>query len=189
MERRAYIDDMSTAPAITAEELARLQSPNTRTELVHGRLIIREPAGARHGRVAARLAMRLGVFVEAHDLGVVYAAETGFVLKRGPDTVRAPDVAFVCKARVPDPEPVSFAEFAPDLVVEVLSPDDRPGEVLAKVADWLRAGARLVWVVDPARRLVRVYHEDGAEAVVRGDGPITGGEVLPGFTCELGTFL
>src|SRR5204863_137465 len=83
-------------------------------------------------------------------------AETGFTLSRGPDTVRAPDIAFVRRERLPDPIPVGFPDLAPDLVVEVLSPGERAGEILAKVADWLSAGTRLVWVVDPERRLARV---------------------------------
>ena len=183
--RRAYIEDMNTLSLVTVEDLLRRRFPNKRVELVDGRLIVCEPAGFRHGRVAARLAHILMAHVDANDLGIVCAAETGFVLRRGPDTVRAPDVAFISKQRLPEPEPVSFAEFAPDLAVEVLSPDDRPGEVLAKVADWLRSGSRLVWVVDPARQTVRVYADDGAEATLRGEARLEGGDVLPGFICEV----
>src|SRR5207247_2000848 len=113
--------------------------PNKRTELVRGVLIAREPAGHRHGRVAFELGRRLGNHVAEHQLGAAYAAETGFTLARRPDTVRAPDVAFVRRERLPDPEPVGFPELAPDLAVEVLSPGNRPGEVLTKVADWLSA--------------------------------------------------
>lgn len=78
---------------------------------------------------------------------------------------------------------------APDLVVEVLSPDDRPGKVLAKVADWLSAGTRLVWVVDPERRLARVYRHDGSETLVSTDGALDGEAVLPGFSCPLVSIL
>jgi Uma2 family endonuclease len=170
---------------MTAEEFVRLQPPDKRSELVSGQLIVREPAGFRHGRIAARLAHRLSERVEANDLGVVCAAETGFVLKREPDTVRAPDVAFISRERRPDPEPVAFAELAPDLAVEVLSPDDRPGAVLSKVADWLNAGSRMVWVVDPVRRLVRVYRQDGSESVVTGTGALDGEGVVPDFSCDV----
>ena len=191
--RRAYIEDMNTLSLVTVEDLLRRRFPNKRVELVDGRLIVCEPAGFRHGRVAARLAHILMAHVDANDLGIVCAAETGFVLRRGPDTVRAPDVAFISKQRLPEPEPVSFAEFAPDLAVEVLSPDDRPGEVLAKVADWLRSGSRLVWVVDPARQTVRVYADDGAEgqryrsltrAVPSPRGPMLW---TPGFRVQCGS--
>jgi Uma2 family endonuclease len=99
--------------------------------------------------------------------------------------VRAPDVAFVRHERIPDPLPRGFAPFAPDLAVEVLSPDDLPGEVLAKVADWLKAGTRLVWVVDPDRRLARVYRADGTESEISETGTFKGEEVLPGFECAL----
>lgn len=109
---------------MTAEQLSRQQPPHKRSELVNGRMVVREPAGHRHGRIANRLAYLLTRYVDDRDLGVVFAAETGFVLARDPDTVRAPDVAFVAADRTPEPESSGFAELAPDLVVEVLSPDD-----------------------------------------------------------------
>jgi Uma2 family endonuclease len=131
------------------------------------------------------IAARMHPFVRENKLGRVLAAETGFKLFTNPDTVRAPDVAFVRHERIPDPLPRGFAPFAPDLAVEVLSPDDRPGEVLAKVADWLKAGTRLVWVVDPDRRLARVYRADGTESEMSETGALKGEEVLPGFECAL----
>jgi Uma2 family endonuclease len=170
---------------MTAEELLRLNLPNKRTELVRGVLVVREPAGYQHGDVAMRLAVAIFAHVEAHRLGRVFAAETGFTLRRKPDTVRAPDVAFISTARLPDPPPRGFAELAPDLAVEVLSPGDRPGEVLEKVADWLNAGARLVWVVDPIRVVARVYHADGSESIVRATDALPGEDVLPGFEYQL----
>ena len=115
--------------------------------------------------------------------------ETGFTLARGPDTVRGPDIAVVRRDRVPSPEPRGFLELAPELMVEVLSPRDRPGEVLAKVADWLTAGTRLVWVVDPERRVARVYRDDGSEAIVGADEALDGEDVLPGFSCPLADVL
>lgn len=166
---------------MTADELVRLNLPNKRTELVRGVLVVREPAGYRHGDVAMRLAVAIFNYVEAHGLGRVFAAETGFTLARNPDTVRAPDVAYISAARLPDPLPRGFAELAPDLAVEVLSPGDRPGEVLAKVGDWLNAGARLVWVVDPARVLARVYRADGSESMLDDTDALRGEDVLPGF--------
>jgi len=170
---------------MTAEELLRLNLPNKRTELVRGVLVVREPAGYQHGDVAMRLAAAIFTHVQARGLGRVFAAETGFTLARKPDTVRAPDVAFISTARLPDPPPRGFAELAPDLAVEVLSPDDRPGEVLAKVADWLNAGARLVWVVDPVRVLARVYRADGSESILDDTDALRGEDVLPGFEYPL----
>ena len=170
---------------MTAEELLRLNLPNKRTELVHGVLVVREPAGYQHGDVAMRLAAAIFTHVEAHGLGRVFAAETGFTLARNPDTVRAPDVAFISTARLPEPPPRGFAELAPDLAVEVLSPDDRPGEVLAKVGNWLTAGARLVWVVDPVRVLARAYRADGSESMLDEMDALRGEDVLPGFEYPL----
>jgi Uma2 family endonuclease len=182
---RPYIGGMSSPALLTADELLHLNLPNKRTELVRGRLIVREPAGFRHGVVANRLSLAISSHVQINQSGLVLAAETGFKLASDPDTVRAPDVAFVSRERLPDPLPTGFAAMAPDLVVEVLSPDDRPGEVLAKVADWLRSGCRLVWVVDPGRRIARVYRADGSEALLAHDGVLQGEDVLPGFAQPL----
>lgn len=182
---RPYIRVMSSPALLTADELLHLNLPNKRTELVRGQLIVREPPGFRHGNVTMRLARAMANHVDAKHLGLVLAAETGFKLASDPDTVRAPDVAFVSRDRLPDPLPVGYAALGPDLVVEVLSPDDRPGEVLAKVADWLSAGCRLVWVVDPGRRNARVYRADGSESLLAQDGVLEGEDVLPGFTQPL----
>jgi Uma2 family endonuclease len=170
---------------MTAEELLRSSLPNKRAELVRGVLVVREPAGYRHGDVAARLLVAIANHVDANGLGRVFAAETGFTLTRNPDTVRGADVAYVSTARLPDPPPRGFAELAPDLAVEVLSPDDRPGEVLAKVGDWLNAGARVVWVVDPVHVIARVYRADGSESIVDEAGALQGDDVLPGFEYPL----
>lgn len=183
-----YLSGMAPA-TMTAEDLLRLNIQDKRSELVRGRLVVREPAGFAHGVVAAKIGRRLGEFVESSDLGLVFAAETGFTLARDPDTVRAPDAGFIRHDRVPDPLPRGYAPMAPDLVVEVLSPDDRPGEVLAKVADWLRAGTSLVWVVDPIRRCARVYRADGTESFVADDASLDGEDVLPGFVLPLAPIL
>jgi Uma2 family endonuclease len=180
---------MSYATTLTAEELLRLNLPNKRTELVRGRLIVREPAGYRHGSVTVHITRLIANFVHEHRLGDVFAAETGFTLARNPDTVRAADVAFISNERLLDPPPRGFAELAPDLVVEVLSPDDRPGAVLAKVADWLAAGSHLVWVVDPVKRRARVYRADGSESHFDADGALDGESILPGFSVVLATIL
>ena len=184
---RAYVTGMS--PLMTAEELLQTNLPNKRTELVRGRLIVREPTGYNHGRVTMNLTVRLGAHVERTACGQLVAAETGFTLFRAPDTVRAPDIGFVRRERLPDPATTGFAEMAPDLVVEVLSPDDRPGETLAKVGDWLEAGARLAWVIDPQRRLARIYRADGTESVLAESDALDGEDVLPGFNCPLGAIL
>jgi Uma2 family endonuclease len=183
-----YIPDMAPA-TMTAEELLRLNIPGKRTELVRGQLVVREPPGFVHGVIALKIGRLMSEFVDSGDLGGVVAGETGFTLERNPDTVRAPDVVFVCRDRVPDPLPRGYGEFAPDLAVEVLSPGDRPGEVLAKVSDWLRAGTRLVWIVDPIRRTARVYRADGTESFVTEHESLDGDDMLPGFSLPLASIL
>lgn len=163
----------------TAEELLRAQDIG-RCELIRGELRMMIPPGAFHGSIAMKLAIPIANHVEAHGLGTVYAAETGFWLARDPDTVRAPDVAFVRADRPPPPER-GYYPGAPDLAVEVLSPDDRPGYVREKVAEWLEAGAQAVWVVHPYERTVTI-HETGRDPVVLAQGDaIPGRELLPGF--------
>lgn len=184
----SYVRNMAGA-LMTADELLQAHIPDRQVELVRGVLVVREPPGYLHGDVAIRLAVRLANYVDQHGQGRVLAAETGFQLQSNPDTVRAADVAFLSKERVPDPRPEGYPAMAPDLVVEVLSPRDRPGEVLAKVGDWLEAGARLVWVIDPRRRLARVYRQDGTEAVVLEHQSLDGEDVVPGFDCALTTVL
>jgi Uma2 family endonuclease len=184
----SYVPDM-TAPLMTAEDLLRTHTPNKRAELVRGRLIVREPAGWRHGAVTMNLAIRLGQHADLTGAGQILAAETGFTLFRGPDTVRAPDIAFVRRDHLPELATAGFPQLAPDLVVEVLSPDDRPGETLAKVGDWLEAGVRLVWVIDPERRLARIYRKDGTESLLGAAEALNGEDVLPGFACPLAQIL
>lgn len=183
---RVYVAGMAL---MTAEELLATPLPNKRTELVRGVLVVHEPAGFRHGAVSAVLTSLLRDHVAKHRLGLVVAAETGFLLARDPDTVRAADVAFVRRERIPDPEPLGYAPLAPDLVVEVLSPGDRSGETLTKVGEWLSAGSRLVWVVDPSRCVARVYRQDGSETLISEGGVLHGEDVVPGFESPLASIL
>ncbi|MGH8621504.1 MAG: Uma2 family endonuclease [Burkholderiales bacterium] len=187
---RAYVPAMSSPDALmTADELLATHIADKRVELVRGVLVVREPSGYTHGLVAMNLGAELAVWVRRTDAGSVVAAETGFKLATSPDTVRAPDIAFVARERLPPAGTTGYPALAPDLAVEVLSPGDRPGEVLAKVADWLSAGTRLVWVVDPERRRARVYRPDGSETLVTADAALDGEDVLPGFSCPLASIL
>jgi Uma2 family endonuclease len=169
---------MTTIEQITtAEQLLRTPGLG-RCELVRGELIMMSPAGFEHGRVIMEIGGPLRDFARKNSLGVVTGAETGFQLAHDPDTVRAPDVGFVCAQRVPA-EPVSgYFPGPPDLAVEVLSPDDRAGEVLAKVRDWLQSGCRRVWVVDPQTRTVSVYRSP-SEVVVLSETDTLSDEDLP----------
>ena len=184
----AYVPPMPPV-LVTAEDLLHVHLPDKQLELVRGVLIVREPPGFRHGAITARVAYALSHHARAHDLGTVLAGDPGFHIAHDPDTVRGPDVAFVRAERVPHPTPPAFASFAPDLAAEIRSPSDRPGEVLAKVADWLSAGTALVWVIDPVHRLARVYRADGSETVVPQDGILSGEDVIPGFNCALSSLL
>lgn len=184
----SYVPDMSTQ-LMTAEQLLHIDFPGKQVELLRGRLVVKEPPGYEHCAIVARLTVELGSFVRTHGLGQVLAGDPGFKLTANPDTVRGPDVAFVQRSRIPDPLPRAFADFAPDLVIEVLSPHDRPGEVLTKVGDWLEAGVQLVWVIDPERRLGRVYRPDGTETLLSEGDELSGEEVLRGFRCALRAIL
>jgi Uma2 family endonuclease len=170
---------------MTAEELGRLHLPGKSAELVRGRLIVREPPGTNHGRIAANLAYFITDHVRRNRLGAVFGQDTGFKIQSNPDTVRAPDVAFLRQARTGDVPDRGYASLAPDLAVEVLSPEDRPGEVLAKVAQWLDAGTSLVWVIDPAHVEARVYRPDGSLTIVAADDSLEGEDIMPGFSCPL----
>src|SRR5438552_4196300 len=185
---RVYVRSMPPT-LMTAEELLQTSIPDKHVELVRGVLVVREPAGYRHGRVSMELAFLLSQHVKATGAGQIVSAETGFKLASDPDTVRAPDVAFISRERLPDPQTRGFPLLGPDLVVEVLSPNDRPGETLAKVGDWLEAGTKLVWVIDPERRLARVYRHDGSETSINEEEELDGEGVLPGFACPLASIL
>ena len=181
----AMFRGVSSPPLLTAADVERISIPGKVAELVRGRLVVREPPGTWHGAIAANLTCLIGDFVRPHGLGTVFAQDTGFKIAADPDTVRAPDVAYVARERSGLIRKRGYAELAPDLLAEILSPDDRPAAVLAKVADWLAAGTRLVWVVDPERGEVRVYRQDGSLAVLREDDSLEGEDVLPGFVCPL----
>jgi Uma2 family endonuclease len=140
------------------------------------------PAGYSHGRIANRIAAALTNLVMPRRLGDVVVAEPGFQIAHDPDTVRAPDVAFVRAERVPVNEPSGFFQGAPDLAVEVISPSDRASEVNAKVQNWLEAGCGMVWVVDPETRAVSVYRSRTEIVVLTTSDTLTGGDVVSGFS-------
>jgi Uma2 family endonuclease len=171
-------------PITTADQL--FQAPDLgRCELLRGELIMMSPAGSEHGMIVAEIAGILRDFVKPRALGVVLGAETGFRVSSNPDTVLAPDVAFIQTERVGGRLPKDYFPGAPDLAVEVLSPNDRAGEVLAKVQDWLNAGCMAVWVVDPKTQTVTVYDADHRAMVFTSADTLTGGDLLPGFSASV----
>jgi Uma2 family endonuclease len=176
---------MHSDALMTADELLTLDMPGKSTELVRGRLVVHEPPSTFHGRVQGALNVIVGSYVRANRLGIVFGQDTGFRIASDPDTVRAPDLAFVSRERVGLLGSRGYDALAPDLVVEILSPGDRPGEVLAKIGEWLDAGVKLAWVIDAERRVASVYWGDGGVTSVAPDSVLDGGDVVPGFTCAL----
>jgi len=182
----AQMDAAAVSAPMTAEELLRLPYDGHRYELIEGELKEMVPAGPRHGRIANVVAFLLTQHARQNDLGVVYAAETGFKLRKDPDTVRAADAAFVAASRIPPQgEPEGYWDIAPDLVVEVVSPSDSAPAVQSKVTDWLAAGCRLVWVVYPDTQTVTEYRSLKDVQVLTAEQALEGGEVLPGFACAV----
>jgi Uma2 family endonuclease len=175
-----------TTALLTAADLARMPADGLRYELVKGELRTMLPSGGEHGAVGINLAVPLGQHVKANQFGVVLGAETGFMIARDPDTVRAPDVAFVRKERIPAAGiPRSFWPGAPDLAAEVVSPNDTVFEVDEKVQEWLGAGTAQVWVINPRRRTVTVYRAPTDVTILSDQDTLDGGALLPGFRCPV----
>jgi Uma2 family endonuclease len=164
----------------TADELLQLPDDGWRYELVEGELRKMAPAGYEHGLIANRISARLFTYVEQHRLGQVPAAETGFTISRNPDTVLAPDVAFVRAERAADTR--GFFAGAPDVAIEVVSPSDRYTEVAAKTRTYLRAGTLAVVIVDPEARIVEVHRPSGRTDV---SDVLTLEDVIPGWSMTL----
>jgi Uma2 family endonuclease len=176
------------ALAISAEELWGLPDDGQRRELVEGQLRVMPPAGFEHGRVASTANRLLGTHVHASGIGVTLGAETGFVLASDPDTVRAPDVAFVTRANADAVgRTVKFWPSAPDFAVEVVSPGDSFGEVESKALGWLAAGTTAILVLDPARRSASVYRASG-DVRVHTDGELELSDAVPGWRVAVAEF-
>jgi Uma2 family endonuclease len=173
---------MSTSTAFTAERLLAMPPDGKRYELVRGELRVMSPSGNEHGAVVVRLTWRLAKHVEENRLGIVFAAETGFVISQNPDTVRAPDIAFVSQARLDVVGEVDgYWPGSPDLAVEVTSPSDSFSNVEEKALGWLAAGSKIVWVVDPKQKNVTVYRSKDDIRVLDWDSELDATELLPGW--------
>lgn len=175
----------TTRPSITDQDLLRLPKDGRKYELVDGEIRV-SPAGARHGRISLRLGAALLAFVREEGLGEVFDSSTGYRLPGG--NVRSPDASFVSSKRLPR-VPEGFLELAPDLAVEVLSPEDSPRGVLDKVGEYLAAGVRLVWVIDPRTSRAVSYRSLTDVQEIGPDGTLEGGELLPGFRYPLSDLL
>ncbi len=167
---------------MTADDLLRMPNDGFRYELVKGELRKMAPAGHGHGRVAVRFTWRLAQHVETNNTGAVYAAETGFLISTNPDTVRAPDVAYVSQKRLDEVGKVGgYWPGAPDLAVEVVSPGDTYTEVEEKAIEWLEAGALMVLALNPRKRSVTVYRSLNDITIINEDAILDLNDIVPGF--------
>ncbi|MEI8375920.1 MAG: Uma2 family endonuclease [Planctomycetota bacterium] len=175
---------------LSEEDLLQLADDGLRHELIQGELTSMPPSGSEHGYETIWIGRIVSTHILDHDLGFPFGAEAGFIIDRDPDTVRAPDFAFVRKERVPGGRlPKGFFPGAPDLAVEVLSPWDRAVEVEDKIQQWLDAGTRQVWVVNLRRRTLTVHRRDQPAQVLRADDNLDGGDLLPNFRIKVAQLL
>jgi len=157
-----------------------------RCELVKGEIIHMSPSGGRHGELTVELGGLLRAHVKPQKIGKVYGSETGFYIQKDPDTVRAPDVMFVSNERVAQiSDPVKFLDVAPDLAVEVLSPNDTWTEVEKKVAEYIQAGVLLIWIIDPEQNNITVYRSNGERSRLSETDHLSGENVLPDFSVSI----
>ena len=172
---------------LTADDLFRLPDDFHLYELDEGQLIVMAPAGGAHGSLESVVHFHLYDWVRRRKLGKVYPGDTGFVLSRDPDTVRAPDVAFVRAERLPLPTHAEdgFLVGAPDLAVEIRSPHQSPADLRRKVEQYLAAGTRTVWVIRPRRRMAEIVEQGAAPREIGPDGDLEA-PVLPGLRLKLG---
>jgi Uma2 family endonuclease len=177
---------MAQTALVTADELFAM-GDDDRYELVGGVLVpMSPPHGFRHGEIASTVDFLVCGFVRTHRLGRTTGAETGYRLRRNPDTVRAPDFAFVARGRItPEMDQSRYLDLAPDLVVEVVLPSDSAADVNAKVLEYLNAGALLVWVLYPQSETVAIHRPGATGQILRAGDTLSGEDVLPGFTCAI----
>ena len=174
----------TTTHLMTAEELIRLPDDGLRHELIKGEHLTMSPPGELHGAVTMNLSILLGQYIKSRNLGQMYAANPGFKLESDPDTVMAPDIAFIRRDRV-GVLTQKYRPGAPDLVVEVLSPDDRKRKIEEKTARWLGLGALVVWLVDPKQKTVDMRFADGRQRLLAIEDQLTGDDIIPGFGCRV----
>lgn len=168
----------------TADELAR-RPDLEKYELWEGRLVPMTPVGFVHGRVVVRFASLLDRHARDNDLGDVLA-KVGVKLRSDPDTVFAPDIAFIRRDRIPEAAPSGFWAGAADIAIEVLSPEDRKGKIRRKVDEYLLRGTPLVVVVDPAKETVTLFRRDSSPVHLGADDTLDLNDALPGFACRVG---
>ena len=177
---------ISYPASMTVDEFYEYKFPEGKVELVRGEPRVSEPAGGPHGWVQSNLAALLLPFVNQNRLGRVFNDGVGYVLVALPRTVRNPDLAFIRAERLPSGGPGrGFIRIAPDLAVEVLSPDESASDLEEKLDDYRTAGTPLIWVIDPERRTVMIVSADAPVRWLRADETLAAGDVIPGFSCKV----
>lgn len=177
---------LTRSKPVTADEFAG-RSAEGRLELVRGEVVEVAPTGFEHGAIVAKLTMMMNHHATTRRLGRVVTGDVGFHLAKEPDLVRAPDIAFLTSDSIPTGLASRlFVESPPVLVVEVVSPTDRANDIIERVDDYLKAGARLVWVVYPSRQQVVEYNSPGQSLILRPGDRLDGGDVFPGFSRPVG---
>jgi len=175
-----------SAKPVTAADLAALPRGKERHELVRGELRAMPPTGRDHGFVESDIFRLLANFVEEHELGFVTPGDSGYLISRNPDTVRAPDVGFISASRAREiASQEHYWALAPDLAVEVLSPSDTTYEVDEKTQEWLAAGSRAVWIVNPRQRTILVFKPASNPVLYRAGEVLDASDVVPGFQLKV----
>ncbi len=177
---------MGIETLVTAEELLAMPADGFHYELIEGEIKKMSPAGIVHGLVGGQLVGLLSHHVMLNRLGALLIAEPGFRLSRDPDTVRVPDIAFIRSARLRRrAAPEGFWPGAPDLAIEIVSPNDTAPEVEEKATAWLDAGTAMVWVVNPAKRTVTTHRSSTDIQTLTEQDELDGQDVVPGFRCRV----
>lgn len=161
----------------------RLIDPEKQLEWVNGQAEVKEMAGARHSRIGTRLIVKLGVYLEANPIGEIYGPDATFTIGK---RERMPDVSFVAAARIPpEGDPVGIWTIAPDLAVEIVSPNDLAEETETKIQSYFAAGVEQVWQVWPHSQTVKVYDSPTKSTILQAGDELTSPELLPGFRCPV----
>ena len=175
---------------LTAEDFILLPDPldGSRQELVRGEIITMPPPGMLHGATCVKTVLKIGRFIEGGPGGTLVCNDSGFITERSPDSVRGPDVSYWTKERVKE-IPVGYAKISPDMLVEVLSPSNTSKQILTKLREYFAKGVRLVWVIAPEDRTLRIYRNAEEGRLLHETATVTGEDVLPGFECRVSDLL
>jgi Uma2 family endonuclease len=171
----------SEKPTVTGEELLRRPELEP-CELVEGKIVPMSPTGFLHGEIEMELGGALRSWTREARLGRVVGGEVGLYVRRDPDTVRAADLLYISHQRLAGRTPSGYLDVVPELVVEILSPDDRWNDVMEKLAEYFEAGVDRIWVVSPKLRCVFAYRSLSESRQLGEEDVLSDEEILPGFS-------